>query len=89
MAAMVFSKLEIEESIRSHRKLLSSGVFVCFVEEVKLGVGHHASAIFVNPILAANFPRIIVWPWIQALMNMMAQSLIKISLGLFLLRLVQ
>jgi len=86
---MVCSKLKIEEIIRSHIKLLSSRVFVCFVEEVKLGVCHHTSAVFVNPILAANFPRIIVWYWIQALMNVVAQSHFKISVGLFLLGLVQ
>jgi hypothetical protein len=80
MAAIVCSKLKIEEKYSLTYKA-SSGVFVCFVEEVKLGVGHHTSAVFVNPILAANFPRIIVWYWIQALMNVVAQSHIKISVG--------
>jgi hypothetical protein len=59
------------------------------VEEVHLGVGHHTSAIFANPALAANFSRIIEWSWIQALMNVTAQFFVKISVGLFLLRLVQ
>ena len=64
-------------------------MFVCFVEEVKLGVGHHTSAIFADPVLAANFSRIIEWPWIHALFNLVAIFFVKISVGLFLLRLVQ
>lgn len=70
-------------------KLFAAGVLVCFIEEVRLGVGHHTAAIFADPVLAANFSRVIFWSWIQALFNLIAIFFVKISVGLFLLRLVQ
>ncbi|PMD44631.1 hypothetical protein L207DRAFT_579565 [Hyaloscypha variabilis F] len=69
--------------------VFAAGVLLCFVEEVKLGVGHHTAAIFAEPVLAANFSRVIEWLWIHALLNLVAIFFVKISVGLFLLRLVQ
>jgi hypothetical protein len=59
------------------------------VKEVRLGVGHHTSAIFADPVLAANFSRIIETSWLQAFLNLTAIFFVKMPAGLFLLRLVQ
>jgi len=69
--------------------LFAAGVFICFVEEVRLGVGHHTSAIFSDPVLSAQFSRILQVSWIHNLFNLAAIFFVKISVGLFLYRLVQ
>jgi hypothetical protein len=59
------------------------------VEEVKLGVGYHIPPIFLDPVLAANLSRVVKWLWIHSLFNLVAIFFVKISVGLFLVRLVQ
>ena len=59
------------------------------MEEVKLGVGHNTPPIFLDPVLAENLSRVVEWLWIHALFNLGAIFFVKISVGIFLLRLVQ
>ncbi|PMD25498.1 hypothetical protein NA56DRAFT_699435 [Hyaloscypha hepaticicola] len=82
--AVMLKNVESDDYTMMVAMLFAAGVFVCFVEEVKQGVGHN-----LDPVLAANSPRVGEWLWIQALFNIVAQFFIKTSVGLFLLRLVQ
>lgn len=59
------------------------------MEEVKFGVGHHTAAIFADPDLVASFSKVILTSWIHALFNLIAIFFVKISVGLFLIRLVE
>jgi hypothetical protein len=59
------------------------------VEEEKLGVGHNTPPIFLDLVLAENISRVVEWLWIHALFNLVAIFFVKMSVGLFLLRLVQ
>jgi hypothetical protein len=54
------------------------------VEEVKLGVGEH----FGNPKLMANYEAILHYSYFHALLNVLGISSVKISVGLFLLRII-
>lgn len=60
-------------------------VFVCMCQEVKFGIGRHLA----DPIVTANFSQIIMWTWIRALFIVLGISLVKISVGFFLLRVVE
>ncbi|KAH6711072.1 hypothetical protein BKA61DRAFT_695010 [Leptodontidium sp. MPI-SDFR-AT-0119] len=63
----------------------SAGVFACFVGEVYNGVGHH----IIHPKLLENMMTIFHWSWFHGWVNVIGISSVKISIGLFLLRLVQ
>ncbi|KAH7336337.1 hypothetical protein BKA65DRAFT_552994 [Rhexocercosporidium sp. MPI-PUGE-AT-0058] len=63
----------------------SAGTLACFVGEVYNGVGHHIT----HPMLFVNMQTIAHWSWFHAIINVTGVSCVKISVGLFLLRLVQ
>ncbi|CZT51243.1 uncharacterized protein RSE6_12363 [Rhynchosporium secalis] len=63
----------------------SLGVIACVIGEVNLGVGHHLGF----PKLMANQMIIAHYSWFHAWINVLGTSLVKVSIGLFLLRLVQ
>ncbi|KAL2068836.1 hypothetical protein VTL71DRAFT_15174 [Oculimacula yallundae] len=63
----------------------SLGVIACLIGEVNLGVGLHVS----NPKQIANGIALAHYSWFHAWINVLGISLVKISVGLFLLRLVQ
>jgi len=54
------------------------------VQEVHLGIGRHLT----DPILLANFSRIMLWTWMRSLFIVLGISLVKVSVGFFLLRVV-
>lgn len=60
-------------------------MFVCFVEEVKLGVGEH----FGNPELMGNYEEFLHWSYFHGWLIVLGICSVKISVGFFLLRLVQ
>lgn len=66
-------------------RVCSAGVFACFVGEVYNGVGHH----IIHPKLLENMMTIFHWSWFHGWVNVIGISSVKISIGLFLLRLVQ
>lgn len=66
-------------------RLCSAGVFACFVGEVYNGVGHHIT----HPEILTNMMTIFHWSWFHGWINVIGISSVKISIGLFLLRLVQ
>ncbi len=66
-------------------RLCSAGVFACFVGEVYNGVGHHIT----HPEILTNMKTIFHWSWFHSWVNVVGISTVKISIGLFLLRLVQ
>jgi len=63
----------------------SLGVIACVIGEVNLGVGRHMGF----PQLMANQMILAHYSWFHAWINVLGTSLVKISVGLFLLRLVQ
>ncbi|KUJ23165.1 uncharacterized protein LY89DRAFT_169714 [Mollisia scopiformis] len=65
--------------------LASAAVYACFVAEVDLGVGHHMS----DPTLVSNLEKIFHWFFYHGLLNVFGISTVKVSIGFFLLRLVQ
>ncbi|CZR51873.1 uncharacterized protein PAC_01750 [Phialocephala subalpina] len=67
------------------RMLASAGVFICFVAEVDFGVGHRMS----DPGLMGNVMKIFHWFFFHGLLNVFGISTVKVSIGFFLLRLVQ
>jgi hypothetical protein len=66
-------------------RLCSAAVYVCFVAEVKLGAGEHIS----NPQLLGNLTIISHWTYFHSWILVIGISSVKISVGSFLLRLVQ
>ena len=66
-------------------RLCSAAVYVCFVAEVKLGAGEHMS----NPQLLGNLTLISHWTYFHSWILVVGISSVKISVGFFLLRLVQ
>lgn len=56
-----------------------------FVEEVQLGVGEHWN----NPHVMGNFQEILRWSYYHSWILVIGISSVKISVGFFLLRLVQ
>jgi hypothetical protein len=56
-----------------------------FVQEVRLGVGEH----FGNPHQLMNFTEILQWSYYHGWILVIGISSVKISVGFFLLRLVQ
>jgi len=65
--------------------LSSIAVLGFIIEEVKLGVGEH----YGNPHQLSNFSNILYWSYYHSFTIVMGISLVKISVGFFLLRLVQ
>ncbi|RDL36492.1 uncharacterized protein BP5553_05844 [Venustampulla echinocandica] len=65
--------------------LCSFTVFVFFVVEVNLGVGQH----FGNPHFMSNFTEIVHWSYHHGWILVVGISSVKISVGIFLIRLVQ
>ncbi|KAN0119617.1 hypothetical protein V8E51_001825 [Hyaloscypha variabilis] len=63
----------------------SAAVYACFIGEVKLGVGEHIT----NPQLDRNTETIQEWSFFHAWIVVVGISFVKISIGFFLLRLVQ
>lgn len=63
----------------------SVSAFALFVAEVKLGVGEHLS----NPQLLGNVNSIVRYLWFHTWIMVLGISFVKISVGFFLLRLVQ
>jgi hypothetical protein len=63
----------------------SAAVYSCFVGEVKLGVGEHIT----NPQLLENNQTITEWSYFHAWIIVVGISFVKISIGFFLLTLVQ
>jgi hypothetical protein len=61
------------------------GVFACFVGEVSLGIGKHWD----DPSLFYNFTDLMRWNWAHALLVVAGISSVKISVGLFLMRVVE
>lgn len=66
-------------------RVCSAAAFACFVGQVDNGVGHHIS----NPKLLENMGTVLHWSWFQALLTVIGISSVKVSIGLFLLRLVE
>jgi hypothetical protein len=60
-------------------------VYACFIGEVKLGVGEHIT----NPQLLGDTQTIQEWSYFHAWIIVVGISFVKISIGFFLLRLVQ
>jgi hypothetical protein len=60
-------------------------VYACFIGEVKLGVGEH----ILNPELLGNMMTVSHWAYFHSWIIVMGISFVKISIGFFLLRLVQ
>ncbi|KAE8453535.1 hypothetical protein EG329_010396 [Mollisiaceae sp. DMI_Dod_QoI] len=63
----------------------SVATFACFIAEVDLGVGHHTT----NPEIIQNMQTISHWFFFHGLLNVFGISTVKVSIGFFLLRLVQ
>jgi len=66
-------------------RLCSALTLGCFVREVRLGVGEH----IVNPHFLGNMMTISHWQFYHNLLIVVGISSVKISVGFFLLRLVQ
>ena len=66
-------------------RVCSAAVYACFIGEVKLGVGEHIT----NPQLDRNTETIQEWSFFHAWIVVVGISFVKISIGFFLLRLVQ
>jgi len=60
------------------------GVLVCFVYETKSGIGRH-----IQDISPSEFQTLLHWQFYHSIINMVGVGLVKISIGLFLLRFVQ
>src|SRR5277367_5764026 len=56
------------------------GVLVCFVYETKSGIGRD-----IQDIGPSEFQTLLHWQFYHSIMNMVGVSLVKISIGLFLL----
>ena len=63
----------------------SAAIYACFIEEVKLGVGEH----FGNPHQISNLKTILHWGYFHGLATVTGISSVKVSVGFFLLRLVE
>lgn len=59
-------------------------MLVCSIQEVKLGIGRHS----LDPVLLGNFTEIMLYSWISSLFLVAGISSVKISVGFFLLRVV-
>ena len=86
---MIVAMYELFFSVRVFNwqflRLCSAGVLACFIGEVHNGVGHHIT----HPKLLENMMTIFHWSWFHGWVNVIGISSVKISIGLFLLRLVQ
>ena len=60
-------------------------MYACFIGEVKEGVGEHIT----NPQLLGDYETIQEWSYFHAWIVVLGISFVKISIGFFLLRLVQ
>ncbi len=66
-------------------RICSAAVYACFIGEVKEGVGEHIT----NPQLVENLDTVQEWSYFHAWIVVVGISFVKISIGFFLLRLVQ
>jgi hypothetical protein len=83
--AFMLSTLGIDDWIILAAAVCSITVLVCIIEEVKLGVGEH----FGNPHQLANFEKILHYSYFHGWIIVTGISSVKISVGFFLLRLIQ
>lgn len=84
------SQLQVLETrflvgLTNERQMCSIFVFISFIAEVSLGIGEHIS----NPHLMSNYQTIQCWEYFHAIIIVSGISAVKISIGLFLLKLVQ
>ena len=66
-------------------RVCSAAVYACFIGEVTAGVGEHIT----NPQLLGDTETIQEWSYFHAWIVVAGISFVKISIGFFLLRLVQ
>ncbi|KAK0664703.1 hypothetical protein DIS24_g215 [Lasiodiplodia hormozganensis] len=66
--------------------VLSIVVMVCFVEEIKYGLGKHAIVMLSDPVGYTQFSK---WLYVHSLIIMVAVSAVKVSIALFLMRLAE
>ena len=81
----MLKRMAIDDYILIEALACSATVLACYIEEVKLGVGEH----FGNPHMLMNFQEILHWSYFHAWVIVIGNSSVKISVGFFLLRLVQ
>jgi len=83
--AFMLKTMGIDDYFMIVAMVCSATVFAFFVEEVKLGVGEH----FGNPHQFSNFSSILHWGYFHGIVLVTGISSVKVSVGFFLLRLVQ
>ncbi|KAF4620180.1 hypothetical protein G7Y89_g14640 [Cudoniella acicularis] len=83
--AVILKKLGADDYVMIFASLCSVSAFVFFVSEVNLGVGEHIE----NPHLIANYTEVLHWTYHHGWIIVVGISSVKISIGFFLLRLVQ
>ncbi|OJD40489.1 phosphatidylserine decarboxylase [Diplodia corticola] len=66
--------------------VLSLIVMVCFVQEIKYGLGKHAVVMLSDSV---NYTKFSKWLYIHSLIIMVAVSAVKVSIALFLMRLAE
>jgi len=81
----MLKKMAIDDYVLIVALVCSATVLACFIEEVKLGVGEHLG----NPHVSMNIQKILHWSYFHAWLIVVGISSVKISVGFFLLRLVQ
>ncbi|KAL4926366.1 uncharacterized protein BDV17DRAFT_299756 [Aspergillus undulatus] len=78
----VLRKFYVEDGIMVAAMICSGAVLACFVGESHHGLGQYMQAIFANN----DFGPLLKWMWPHAIMVVLGISLVKISIGFFLLR---
>ncbi|KAH6679760.1 hypothetical protein B0J14DRAFT_305982 [Halenospora varia] len=83
--AVILKTMGPDDYVMIFATLCSVSAYVLFVGEVKYGVGEH----FTNPHLLANYTQVLHWSYHHGWIIVVGISSVKLSIGFFLLRLVQ
>ncbi|KAL3422024.1 integral membrane protein [Phlyctema vagabunda] len=83
--AVMLKTMGTDDYIMVFALLCTIFCFVSFIAQVHLGIGEHIG----NPHLTSNFVEIMHWSYFHAIVIVVGISSVKISVGFFLLRLVQ
>ncbi|KAL4874906.1 hypothetical protein BJY04DRAFT_224512 [Aspergillus karnatakaensis] len=78
----VLRRFYVEDGIMVVAMLLSGAVLACFVGETHHGLGQYMATVFAEN----NFVPIARWFWAHAIIIVLGISLVKVSIGFFLLR---
>ncbi|KAL4808035.1 hypothetical protein BDV18DRAFT_158154 [Aspergillus unguis] len=78
----VLRRFYVEDGVMVASMICAAGVFACFIGESRHGLGQYNDAIFAND----DWETLTMWFWSHAIIIVLGISLVKISIGFFLLR---